>query len=82
MPRFKDEASRQRWMAARWGGEAKARAKAKRPDPLPDDLPITTNAVTVSPVAGVVVATLDDKIAQLQADLAVLEQAREILSRS
>lgn len=80
MPRFKDEESRQRWLAALRAVKAKQVARRQAHEDQPEES--VARAVTVSPVAGVVVPTLDDKIAQMTAELAVLEQAREILSRA
>lgn len=74
-----DEAHRQRWIeSVRQAKEKRKAASAALPAELEPPAP---RAVVVRPVAQAVMG-LDDTIAQLQADLAVLEQAREILSRS
>lgn len=79
MPRFRDEAHRQRWIES--VRQAKAKRKAASAALQAELEPPAPRAVVVRPVAQAVMG-LDDTIAQLQADLAVLEQAREILSRS
>lgn len=79
MPRFHDEEHRQRWIES--VRRSKAKKKAEREGLVPAEEVPKTRAVAVRPAEVEVVPSLDDKIAQLQADLAVLEQAREILSR-
>jgi len=69
MPRFTSEEAKAQWL------EKVRRTMAARK---------SAHGGTVVPVSiGVVepVGTLDQKIAQLQAELAILEQAREILAR-
>lgn len=79
MPRFTSEEGRQRWIES--VRRSKARKKAEREGALVVDEAPKTHAVAVRSTEVTVVPSLDDKIAQLQADLAVLESARDILTR-
>lgn len=79
MPRFLSEESRQRWIESRRRNKAKKMAE-REGLVVADEVP-KTRAVAVRPAEVELVPSLDDKIAQLQADLAVLEQARDILAR-
>ena len=79
MPKFVSEESRQKWIES--VRRSKAKKKAERDGLVLADEAPKSRAVAVRPVVVEAVSGLDDKIAQLQADLAVLEQARDILSR-
>lgn len=80
MPRFISEESRQRWIDSRRRTFAARRAaKSQQTSEILADVPreqVMLPPAVISPLNG-----LDDKIAQLQAELAILEQAREILAR-
>ncbi len=78
MPRFISEESRQRWIASVRASKAAKRAKSSG---APLDVAPAASAVAVRPAEVTVVPSLDETIASLQADLAVLEQAREIVAR-
>lgn len=80
MPIFKSEETRQKWMEARRKHfAAKKAAKSQQTSEILADVhqaQVMVRPAVTSPLTG-----LDDKIAQLQAELAILEQAREILAR-
>lgn len=80
MPIFKSEQTRQKWMEARAKhfADRKAARSQQTSDLIADvhQAKVMLRPAVTSPLTG-----LDDKIAQLQAELAILEQAREILAR-
>lgn len=83
MPRFHDEEHRQRWIESVRRSKAKKKAEREAGAASADaeDRHAHIVAVSLRSTDVAVVPSLEDKIAQLQADLAVLEQARDILMR-
>lgn len=81
MPRFNSEESRARWIESVRRSKAKKKAEREAGAASADaeDRPPPIVAVRSTEVA--VVPSLDDKIVQLRAELEILEQARDILTR-
>lgn len=83
MPRFTSEAHRQNWIEAVRRTKAQKKAARESADTVPAVVEARDVTTAVSPDVELAIelATLDRVIAQLRADLATLERAKEILSR-
>lgn len=83
MPRFHNEEHRQRWIESFRRSKAKKKVEREAGAASADseDSPTHIVAVPLRSTDVAVVPSLEDKIAQLRAELAVLEQARDILMR-